>query len=172
MQSIQRMLFLFVFYLTVFPINAQEYRWPTDASNYMTSSFCEFRPRHYHAAIDIKTWQKSGYKIFAVQDAYVYRLRISASGYGKAVYIKLRDGNIAVYAHLSGFSPALQAYADSIRIARQNNILDIFPDPGRFRVRRGDYLGNTGATGIGVPHLHFEIWYKGEVLNPENYILF
>ncbi|MCB0287263.1 MAG: M23 family peptidase, partial [Calditrichaeota bacterium] len=63
---------------------AQDYAWPTDASKLMTSSFCELRPRRYHAAIDIKTWNRTGYKIFAIDDGYVYRLRKGATGYGNA----------------------------------------------------------------------------------------
>ncbi|MCK6621729.1 MAG: M23 family metallopeptidase [Calditrichaceae bacterium] len=142
--------------------NAQLYLWPTDASKLMTSSFCEFRPRHYHAAIDIKTWQQTGYKIFAVEDGYVYRLRVASTGYGKTVYLKLRDGNFAVYAHLDGFTPALSAYTDSLRLAARNNVLDTYPEAGRFPVRRGDLLGYTGDTGIGVPHLHFELRDAGQ----------
>jgi hypothetical protein len=138
-------------------LNAQNYLWPTDASKLMTSSFCEFRPRHYHAAVDIKTWQQTGYKIFAIDDGYVYRIRVVSSGYGKAIYLKLKDGNIAVYAHLDGFTPELDAYTDSQRLAAKNNILDVFPPPARFPFKKGDFLGYTGATGIGVPHLHFEL---------------
>lgn len=147
---------LICFYFPV--LLAQDYAWPTDASKYMTSSFCEFRPRHYHAAIDIKTWNQSGYKIFAVGDGYVYRLRVSSTGYGKAVYLKLKDGNFAIYAHLSGFTPELEAYADSLRFARKNNEIDQRGiSPRRFPVKKGQHIGYTGETGIGVPHLHFEM---------------
>ncbi len=137
---------------------AQNYVWPTDASKNMTSSFCEFRPRHYHAAIDIKTWNQTGYKIFAIDDGYVYRLRVSANGYGKAIYLKLRDGNFVIYGHLNGFTKALEKYADSLRIANKNNWLDKRGiSPKRFPVKRGQHIGYTGKTGIGVPHLHFEM---------------
>lgn len=142
---------------TTDPASAQQYLWPTDASKHLTSNFCEFRPRHFHAAIDIKTWQRSGYKIFAIEDGYVYRLRVSATGYGKVIYLKLRDGNFVVYAHLDGFTPELTQYADSLRQANRNNILDTYPRPGQFPVKKGQHIGYTGETGIGVPHLHFEI---------------
>ena len=150
-----------VFIITLFAItnllHGQQYAWPTNASKYITSTFCEFRPRHYHAALDIKTWRQSGYKIFAIEDGYVYRLRVSANGYGKALYLKLKDGNYAVYAHLSGFSQPLQAYSDSVRMANKRLILDNYPPPTKFPVKKGDFLGYTGETGIGVPHLHFEV---------------
>ena len=41
-------------------------------------------------------------------------------------------------------------------------------------VRAGDaiaILGGGGSTSTG-PHLHFELWYKGIALNPEEYISF
>ena len=141
-------------------VSAQDYLWPTDASKHLTSNYCEFRPRHFHAAVDIKTWQRTGYKIFAIEDGYVYRLRVSATGYGKVVYLKLRDGNLAVYAHLDGFTPELTQYADSLRQTNRNNILDSYPRPDQFPVKKGQHIGYTGETGIGVPHLHFEIRNK------------
>jgi hypothetical protein len=146
---------------------AQNYLWPTDASKNMTSSFGEFRPRHFHAAIDIKTWAQTGYKIFAIEDGYVYRILVSSSGYGKAIYLKLYDGNIVVYGHLNGFIPALEDYTDSLRLAAKNNTLDIFLKPFQFPVHKGELLGYTGDTGIGVPHLHFEIRdSKNNPINP------
>lgn len=151
-------------------LSAQNYLWPTDASKLMTSSFCEFRPRHYHAAIDIKTWQQTGYKIFAIEDGYVYRIRVASTGYGKAIYLKLKDGNFAVYAHLDGFNSALDQYTDQLRLSMKNNILDVYPEPQQFSVKKGDHIGYTGATGIGVPHLHFEI--RDEQQRPLNPLQF
>ena len=145
----------------------QNYLWPTDASKNMTSSFGEFRPRHFHAAIDIKTWAQTGYRIFAIEDGYIYRIRVSSSGYGKAIYLKLYDGHIVVYGHLNGFIPTIEDYTDSLRLAAKDNTLDIFLKPFQFPVHKGDLLGYTGDTGIGVPHLHFEIRdSKNNPINP------
>ncbi len=138
-------------------VSAQSYLWPTDASRYLTSAFCEFRPRHFHAAIDIKTWGQSGYKIFAIEDGYIFRMRVSSAGYGKALYLKLKDGRIALYAHLMAFTPELERFADSLRFARRTNILDVQLSPRQFPVKKGQHIGYTGETGIGVPHLHFEM---------------
>jgi hypothetical protein len=135
----------------------QNYLWPTDASKLLTSSFCEFRPRHYHAAIDIKTWNRTGYRIYAINDGYVMRARISAFGYGKALYLKLKDGNIVIYAHLSRFWPELEKYLDKMRRSNKTYRLDMYFPANQFPVKRGQLLGNTGRTGIGYPHLHFEI---------------
>ncbi len=159
--------FIFVFLFFWQTGGAQRYLWPTNASKLMTSSFCEFRPRHYHAAIDIKTWNRTGYRIFAIEDGYVMRVRVSAFGYGKALYVKLRDGNIVVYAHLQRFWPALENYVNRIRRERRQYRVDLHLKAGQFPVKRGQLLGYTGKSGIGVPHLHFEIRNpRNEPINP------
>ncbi len=149
--------FILVLLVLLSSLKAQNYLWPTNASQYLTSAFCEFRPRHFHAAIDIKTWGRSGYKIFAIADGYIYRVRVSSAGYGKAIYLKLKDGRFVVYAHLMGFTPELEQFTDSLRFARQTNILDVRLRPDQFPVKKGQHIGYTGETGIGVPHLHFEM---------------
>ncbi|MDX2414801.1 MAG: M23 family metallopeptidase, partial [Bacteroidales bacterium] len=68
-----------------------------------------------------------------------------------------------------------------IQIQHANNLLTVYKHnatllkkPGDI-VRAGEGVGVVGDSGelyTTGPHLHFEIWYKGEVLDPENYILF
>ncbi len=146
---------------------AQNYVWPTDASKYLTSAFAEFRPRHYHAALDIKTWNRTGYRVFAIDDGYIFRVRVGSFGYGRAIYLKLRDGRIVVYGHLQRFIRKLQNYTDSLRLARQKYVLDQYLKPGQFPVRRGQLIAFSGETGIGVPHLHFEMRdAKNRPINP------
>ncbi len=148
----------------------KQYVWPTNASKLMSSSFCEFRPRHYHAAIDIKTWNRTGYKVFAVEDGYVMRVRVSAYGYGRAIYLKLRDGNIAVYGHLERFYPALEKFVNRYRLRHRQYRVDIHLKPGQFPVKRGQYIARSGKTGIGVPHLHFELRNaQNQPINPLHY---
>ncbi len=150
-------LVFFILFSSPFSGKSQNYLWPTDASKLLTSSFCEFRPRHYHAAIDIKTWNRTGYRIYAIEDGYIMRARISAFGYGKAVYLKLKDGNIVIYAHLNRFWPELENYLDNIRRKNKTYQLDLQFPGTQFPVKQGQVLGYTGKTGIGYPHLHFEI---------------
>lgn len=148
-----------IFLLIIAPISVvgQDYLWPTNASKLLTSNFCEFRPRHFHAAIDIKTWNRTGYPIVAIDDGYIMRARISAFGYGKALYLKLKDGNVVIYAHLSKFWPELDTYLDKQRKANKTYRIDRQFTSQQFPVKRGQIIGYTGKSGIGSPHLHFEI---------------
>lgn len=148
-------------------IFSRDYLWPTDASPYLTSSFGEFRTRHFHAGLDIKTWNQNGYKAIAIEDGYVWRIRTSNRGYGKVVYVKLDDGHIAVYAHLDSFNEEIDEFVHSLHIENNDYNLDYFPKPSQFPVKRGDIVGYTGNTGTRHPHLHFEIRSPGnEPVNP------
>ena len=39
-------------------VTAQDYLWPTDAGKSLKSNFGEFRDRHFHMGLDIKTHGK------------------------------------------------------------------------------------------------------------------
>ncbi|RME01086.1 MAG: M23 family metallopeptidase, partial [Calditrichaeota bacterium] len=135
----------------------QDYLWPTDASRWMTSSFAEYRPRRFHAAIDIKTWNRTGYKVFAIRDGYIKRIRVSPFGYGKAIYLKLDTGEIVVYAHLKKFNHKLEQIVWREQQSNDRYRVDRYFRAGALPVKKGDLLGYTGETGIGEPHLHFEM---------------
>jgi murein DD-endopeptidase MepM/ murein hydrolase activator NlpD len=130
---------------------------PTDASRCVTSSFCEFRSGHFHAGIDISTNGITGFRCFAVGDGDVVRVRVGCRGYGKAVYLRLRDGRTAVYAHLDHFAGAIEDSARAHGRRTGSAYFDRVFAPGTFPVRRGDVIAFSGETGVGVPHLHLEI---------------
>ncbi len=156
---------LLLFFLLTPVAAAQNYLWPTDASNHLTSSFCEYRPGHYHSAIDIKTWNQEGFKCFAVEDGFIEKVRVSPFGYGKVIYVRLKDGNTAVYAHLQRFNKQIEAEIHKLQMKRQR--YSVTWRPKNRRVKKGDVLAYTGRTGIGTPHLHFEIRnWKGNPVNP------
>jgi len=136
---------------------AQKYIWPTDASHAMTSSFAEYRPGRFHAAIDIKTWGQVGYKIFAVRPGYISRIRVSPYGYGRAIYLTLDTGETIVYGHLLKFADPIEKYVEAEQEKRGRYSLQLYPRANQFRVNTGDVLGYTGQTGVGYPHLHFEM---------------
>lgn len=133
------------------------YLWPTNI-HYLTSTFAETRSNHFHAALDLKTWGQRGYEVYATRDGIIQRLSIGPTGYGKVVYLKHRDGSFSVYAHLMAFNNKLQQLADSIRIANGYKFeIDRYISSREIKVARGDVIGYSGASGIGPPHLHFEL---------------
>jgi len=136
---------------------AQDYMWPTNASHLLSATFGEYRKGHFHSGIDIKCNLKDGYPVFAIADGYIQRLYTSPFGYGKAVYLKLTDGNLAVYGHLDQFVPLLQKYVRAEQLREKRYATDQRFAPGQIPVQRGDTLGYTGSTGVRYAHLHFEL---------------
>jgi murein DD-endopeptidase MepM/ murein hydrolase activator NlpD len=94
----------------VWPFAQNGYVWPIKLAPDLSSRFCDHRAGHFHAGLDFRTNGKSGYKIYAIEDGYVFRVSIAHNGYGKALYLKLNDGMIAVYGHLSSLGEDLDEY--------------------------------------------------------------
>lgn len=163
-----RLFLLIAFSLTFIPqtLQAQEYLWPTDSGQYLSSTFGETRSAHFHAGLDIKTWGREGYRVFASREGKLYRLLITERGYGKAIYLKHPDNTYTVYAHLQRFNDKFQALADSIRMTDHSFEMDETFEDHAIEVKQGDIIGYTGSTGIGPPHLHFEV--RDSLQNPVN----
>jgi len=162
-------LIISTFLILAGPLIAQNYIWRTNTGHYLSSSFGEYRQGHFHSGIDIKTNYRTGFPVFAVANGYVWRVRTSSSGYGKAVYLKLDDGNLAVYGHLDEFNPFLNAYVKAEQLLRKRYQADIYFKENEFRVFQGDTIAFTGETGTKHPHLHFEIRDRNNrLINPLN----
>lgn len=65
-----------------------------------------------------------------------------------------------------------------IEVQHDNNLISIYKHNAKLLKKKGDKVsagtpialaGNTGKTSTGV-HLHFELWHKGEPINPATYI--
>jgi hypothetical protein len=162
--------FYILIFLFLIPLTGQKYLWPTNASRNLTSVFGEFRPRHYHSGIDIKTWAKTGYEVYAVEEGEVMRVRVSPFGYGKALYVRLKDGNYAVYAHLERFNDKIEKMVRKIQRKKGRYSIQFYPSAGKIKVKKGEIIAWSGDTGIGVPHLHFEI--RNSRNQPMNPLLF
>ncbi len=123
----------------------------------MTSSFAESRNGRFHAGIDIKTWGQTGYKVFAVGDGFISRIRVSPFGYGRALYLTLDTGEHVVYGHLKSFTPEITKYVKSQQQKENRFAVNLYPQNSQFPVKKGELIGYTGDTGVGFPHLHFEM---------------
>ena len=159
-----------IFVTTIFctELGNESYLWPTDASKTLTTVFGDVRPRRYHAGLDVRTYGLSGHDLYAIEDGYIERIRVSSSGYGKAIYIRLIDDRIAVYAHMSEFTEELNELVKEFQLKENSYSINQILEPNKYRVKKGDVIGFTGDTGsISGPHLHFEIRDKNnKPLNP------
>lgn len=152
---------LLVLFLAVLPFasladDGERYRWPLNLPRVLTSSFGEYRSAGYHMGIDLRTGP-IGQEVFAPASGYVERIRCSPYGYGKAVYFRLDDGYTFVYAHLNDYTEPLRDYVRGEQHRREQYEVDLYPEKNRFRFERGDLIAYSGQTGIGAPHLHFEV---------------
>lgn len=161
-------LFLILYALAV---NAQdtEYSSPLNIPLLLSGNFCELRSDHFHSGIDIKTEGHEGLPVFAVEDGYISRVKVSAVGYGKAIYITHPNNKVTVYAHLHSFTGILADSVEALQYSRKSFEVELFPDKKLFPVKRNQQIawsGNSG--GSESPHLHFEIRDEKseEPLNP------
>lgn len=144
----------------------EPYAWPIDLPRVLTSSFAEYRPGRFHAGIDLRTGG-IGVPVHSARDGHVTRVRCSPWGYGKAVYVLFDNGTSAVYAHLDDYNDALRAYVREEQHKAQSYTVDLYPEGKRFPVKRGDLIAYSGETGIGAPHLHYELRdASGQPVNP------
>jgi hypothetical protein len=133
----------------------------------LSGTFGELRSNHFHGGIDIKGG--IGVPLYAAADGYVSRIKVEGGGYGNALYIAHPNGYTTLYAHMNGFIPDLEEYVKSEQYAREEFGVDLYPQEGRFPVKKGQKIGEMGTSGYSFgPHLHFEIRHSsnGAPINP------
>ncbi|HDP33719.1 MAG TPA: M23 family metallopeptidase [Candidatus Hydrogenedentes bacterium] len=135
----------------------ERYHWPLALPRELSSSFAEYRAGRFHAGIDLRTGGVVGKPVYAAADGYVSRVRCSPWGYGKAIYVQFDDGNSVVYAHLDDYFDELREYVRKNQHTRQSYTVDLYPGRGQFPVKRGEQIAVSGSTGVGPPHLHYEL---------------
>lgn len=135
------------------------YRSPLDIPLILSANFGELRPNHFHSGIDLKTERVVNKPVYAMEDGYVSRISVSASGYGLALYIDYPStGQTSVYGHLNKFAPKISKYIKDKQYERESFHIDIALGKEEIPVKKGElvaYSGNTGSSG--GPHVHFEI---------------
>lgn len=145
---------------------APPYLWPTNASRTLSSTFAETREGHFHFGIDIRTNSGVGYPCYAVEEGDVVRIKVSPYGYGKVLYLQLIDGRMAVYAHLQRFAPRVEEIVKAQQYRLRSYRCHRFFEPGELHFDKGNIVAYSGSSGIGHPHLHFEIRDDNGYLNP------
>ena len=119
-----------------------KFSWPTPVSARVSSHFGP-RRRRYHYGLDLA--QPTGEPIYAALDGVV-RISKRNRSYGNLVIIHHANGLETYYAHMSKREVSAGDY-----------------------VKSGDLIGLCGNTGRSFgSHLHFEIRYMGNAMNPED----
>lgn len=131
---------------------------PVDIPVFLAGNFAEPRINHFHSGIDIKTNGATGVPIKSVADGYVSRIKVEAGGYGNALYIRHPNGFTSLYGHLESFSNEVKQYVISEQYRRESFAVDLFPEPSRLIVKKGQVVALSGNSGSSEgPHLHFEL---------------
>lgn len=139
---------------------AAKYIWPVKDAIEVTSVLCDKRNGHPHGGLDLSHFGKVGtVPLVSVADGVLMRIRSSNYGYGNALYIRMTDQIVAVYAHLDRFSPRLEKVGEDIRRKTGLARLDYYYEPEEMnvKIKQGEIIGYGGKTGTSTAHLHFEL---------------
>ncbi|HYG52093.1 MAG TPA: M23 family metallopeptidase [Flavobacteriales bacterium] len=140
-----------------FPSYPRNYfRSPVDSKIQLAGTFGELRSYHFHMGLDIKAHE--GTPVKAAADGYLFRAKISESGYGHVLYLNHPNGYTTVYAHLSRFTDTLEKFMHAEQYKIQSEEIDLCLPDTAFVFKKGDIIAWSGNTGHSAgPHLHFEI---------------
>ncbi len=123
-----------------------------DPSRYKLSSTFGYRSDPFtgnarmHTGLDFA--MKIGNPVYATGDGVVESVKFEFFGYGNSITIDHGFGYKTIYAHLN-----------SVKVIEG------------MKVKRGDWIADSGKSGRSSgPHLHYEVVYKGQKVNPANYL--
>ena len=124
----------------------------------LAGNFGELRPNHFHMGLDIRTTNRVNLPVYAAAEGMISQVKVEPGGFGQAIYITHPNGYTTVYGHLNAFFPALAAWVKQQQYRLQSWKLTLVVPPGKFPVKKGDFIALSGNTGGSqAPHLHFEI---------------
>jgi murein DD-endopeptidase MepM/ murein hydrolase activator NlpD len=122
--------------------------WHPPLRNSILNSDFGMRWSRFHYGVDLDL--DVGDSVFAVFDGVVRIAKFDGRGYGKYIMLRHYNGLETLYGHLS----------------KQ------LVSPGQY-VKAGDLIGLGGSTGRSTgPHLHFEVRFEGNAINPEYFFDF
>ena len=131
------------------------FRSPLDIPINLSGTFGELRPNHFHSGLDIRTNNVEGLPVYASADGIIIRIKVSAFGYGKALYIAHPNGYTTVYGHLQKFSDKIEAYVKEQQYKQKSYEVELYPST--LKVTQSEIIALSGNSGgSGGPHLHFE----------------
>jgi len=155
---------LFAIFLSIFTVlclpgqgNEKKYVWPLAIHNGVSYTFQEFRSSHFHAGIDIRTMQRTGFPVLAVADGVIERLNVSKRDYGRSLLLRHADGYTSLYGHLEKFRADIEALVAREQASRGKKYFGDLVLPGPLAVRQGEVIAFSGESGAGFAHLHLEI---------------
>ncbi len=124
----------------------------------LISTFGELRLNHLHSGLDFSGFHRIGMPVYAIDSGYVSRIKISRTGYGKALYITHYNGQISVYGHLDRFVDTIENLVEQKQYEAQKYEITLYFRDGQIPVKKGQIIGYVGNSGYSMaPHLHFEI---------------
>jgi hypothetical protein len=147
-----------------------DFIYPLEIAPSTAGTFGELRPNHFHAGLDFRSNQRTGYPVHAAMYGYVSRIKVQLGGFGNAVYLTHPNGYTTVYGHLERFAPELLKALRYQQSKSESFDADFKLQPFQIPVYKGQVIawsGNTGASG--GPHLHFEVRDSAteETINPQ-----
>lgn len=124
----------------------------------LSGNFGELRDAHFHSGLDYKTEGREGLPVICVKDGVLARVKVSATGYGNALYVKHDDGYTTVYGHLQRFVSRVEEKVRDIQYAKESFAIDENFEAEAIVFKAGDTIAYSGNSGSSMgPHLHFEV---------------
>lgn len=124
----------------------------------LSGNFGEIRSNHFHSGLDLKTDGHEGMPVLAAASGYVSRIKVSATGFGKALYITHPNGYITVYGHLYSYAEKIDSLVKIEQHKTDSYETEFFLPKDSVIISKGEIIGLSGNSGGSEgPHLHFEI---------------
>ncbi|KAB3535639.1 M23 family metallopeptidase [Alkaliphilus pronyensis] len=134
-----------------------KFAWPTPTLNIVTSPYGWradpiTNDRAFHYGIDISGENAMGEPIISIADGEIFQVNYSSSAAGYNVRVKHIDK---------------EGYEWESRYCHMSQIQVVSGD----KVKQGDVIGAVGNTGRSTgPHIHFELRFEGQLVDPYPYI--